>query len=463
MTNSQTSTDVVLRGEITFRNGSESLLTEEQLESLKKSSSGANPAFKNYERLLRSKPRLAYAKNFVKPDETVTLWSKQSDLVFPRGLYDKIVAMGIKVDDQTVSVPPSTPFVLNATLRDYQQDAINNVVKKKFGVLEAPTGSGKTIMALALSSTLQQRTLFIVHTKTLLKQTIEEVEKKFGFTPGLINGSKFDIKDFTVATVQTLINRTIPDGTFGLVIFDECHHVPANSFIKAASKLNVKHMYGLSATPTRSDGLTWALYATIGPTLHKVPKEALLKNNSIVRPKVIAIQTPYKPSKKFDPFDVASHLNDVSESKIRNDFVIKYIKDVFSKQPNIKPVILTDRVAHAELLAEELQEFNPILYHAQLPNKIQKEHLELIKESTGAFTIATYGAIGEGFDVPLWDTLFLATPFSSSSRLIQALGRVSRAAPGKTESYVHDFVDVHDEVLFNRYEKRRAAYDELGR
>jgi superfamily II DNA or RNA helicase len=434
----------------------------EEIEELKEACFGTNPAYKNYQMLLISKPKLAYAKNLPKPSETICLWKEENNgISFPRGLYSKIVSMGIPVDDITVDVVPTTPFVLNARLRDYQIEAIDKVTSSRFGVLQAPTGSGKTIMGLAIASTLQQKTIFIVHTKTLLKQTVEEVEKMFGFTPGIIGNGKFEIKDFTVATIQTLSNRQIPANTFGLAIFDECHHVPANSFLKIANSLKIKYMYGLSATPTRADGLTWALYATIGPTLHKIARNTLVQNNSIVPPKVIYVQTPYMPSKNFDAWDVAAHLNDVSECPIRNGFIVDYIKSVLDNNTSTKPVILTDRVNHVEYLAHVLAKYNPILYHAQLGTKQQRTALDAIKGSGGGFTIATYGAIGEGFDVPLWDTLFLATPFSSEARLIQVIGRVSRPAPGKTSSFVYDFVDIRDEVLSSRAEKRKRTYDQL--
>jgi superfamily II DNA or RNA helicase len=438
-------------------------LTADEIEKLKELSSGSNPAYKSYEKLIRLRPGLAYSKSYQVPPQTIQLWTEYSDSLLhlfevPRGLYKEVEKMGFKLVSSTVPVPAK--FELDAVLRLYQEEAVDEVTKERYGLLEAPTGSGKTIMGLAIATKLQQKTLFVVHTKTLLKQTINEVEKKLHIKAGVIGDGKYDIKDFTVATIQTLMRKPIPDNEFGLIIFDECHHVPATTFTKVARSIKAHYMYGLSATPTRPDGLTWALHATIGPTLYTVPREVLLKNKSIVKPQIITVPTPYKPTTVFDPFDVASHLNDIAQNEHRNLFLVSYIEKVFREHPETRPVILTDRINHVEYLAKALADKDPIIYHGQLGAKEQQTNLHLIKTTT-RLTIATYSSIGEGFDVPLWDTLFLATPFSSPVRLVQVIGRVSRPAPGKSTAYVHDFVDIYDSVLYSRYEKRQKAYDAL--
>lgn len=438
------------------------------LEALILITSGSNPAYKSYQRLLKLHPYLARSGKVVEPPKTINLLKIIEDDVgdtlyyeVPRGLYSFFVDRGHTIDDQTSS--RHTEFKLLVELRDYQIEAVDDIIANRFGYLTAPTGSGKTLMAFAIASRLKQKILFIVHTKTLLKQTVEGVKKYLGIDAGIIGDGKFEIKDFTVATIQTLLRRDSSTyrNEFGLIVLDESHHVPATTFTKVIGLFNAKYVYGLSATPEREDGLTWVLDAAIGPCLHEVNRDKLVTNKSIIKPKVIAIETPYIATKEYDPFDVAAHINAVSKDPIRNKFLVQYIEQVIKDYPNTKPVILTDRVAHAEWLAQQLSIHNPVLYHAQLTNKDQRERLEQIKNSDGVFTIATYTSIGEGFDVPLWDTLFLATPFSSTTRLIQVLGRISRPAIGKDKAYVHDFVDVNDQVLVSRYEKRKIAYQAL--
>lgn len=432
------------------------------LESMLTKCVGDNPAYSSHQKLIASKPYLQYSKIPVPPKQ-IKLVQKIGNLYnFPRGLYAELKSLGLNIQDLTVPVGASLPQ-LKISLRPYQTVAVDTITSQRYGILEAPTGSGKTIMALAIASKLQQKTLFIVHTKSLLKQTVAEVKLKLGVDPGVIGDGQFEIKDFTIAMVQTLLRRDLSAivASFGLVIFDECHHVPAKTFTTIATSFSCYYMYGLSATIDRSDGTSWVMYNTIGPLLHSVPRKELLDQKAIIKPQILTVCTPYRPAKQFDSFDVALHLNAIVVDDTRNNFIISYIDKVFREHPNIKPVILTDRINHVEMFAQVYKDKNPVVYHGQLNPKIQKINLEKIKNSSGVFTIATYTSIGEGFDVPLWDTLFLATPFSSTTRLIQVLGRISRPAAGKTTAYVHDFVDVYDSVLYSRFEKRKQAYDLL--
>lgn len=435
-------------------------LTETELADIKEKCSGSNPAFKAYERLVRVKPGIAYSKKYTIPPETIELWEERiKTLRIPRGMRSFVESLGFQMEDNTVSVP--TYFKSSITPRAYQLDAVAAVVAHSCGVLQARTGSGKTVMALMLVEELQEKTLFIVHTKALLNQTIAAIDKFLGEKAGVIGDGKYTIRNITVATIQTLIKKPPPHDTFGLVIFDECHHVPASTFIKVTNLFSAKYVYGLSATPQRPDGLSWALHASIGPLLHKVSDETLLKNKSVIKPKIIYVDTPYAPTIQYDPFDIASHLTDIANDKTRNAFIVNYIKDIFQQKPNIKPVILSERIAHTEYLAEVFKDMSPVLYHGQLGSKLQEERLKLITTTDGPFTISTYSSLAEGLDVPVWDTLFLVTPFASEIRAIQVIGRISRPAAGKSSCYVHDFIDVKDSVLFNRAEKRKRAYQSL--
>lgn len=436
-------------------------LTIDEINEIQTLTTGSNPAYKSYQRLVDSKPYLAYSKKIKIPDKELSLWREENqELIVPRGLYDHLVSKGFEVEDNTSS-KPITSLELKAVLRPYQDDAVLAVTSRNYGVLDAPTGSGKTVMAMGITAELKQKALFVVHTKTLLNQTIKEAELKLGIKPGIIGDGKFEIKDFTVGTIQTLLRRSIDPNEFGLILWDECHHIPATTFFTVTNKFAPRYSYGLSATPKRADGLTWVLDAAIGPTIHQVSKQDLIKNKSIIKPQILTVNTPYKPSREFDPFDISSHLNDITQDTTRNLFIIKYIENVFKQHPNIKPVILTDRIAHVELLAEAFKDKKPIIYHGQLSGSVQKERSEQIKNSDGAFTIATYSSVGEGYDVPLWDTLFLASPFSSPIRLIQVIGRISRPAKDKTTAFVHDFIDIHDSVLYSRYLKREKLYNSL--
>ncbi len=439
-------------------------IDQEYQDKLKELCTGANPEFGTWERTVAVRPGLRYSKKYPQPPRYLNLfrWDDKGNFIVPRGLLKTIKAdhPSAKVKPLLVAPLLSSPlkFVDGTTPRVYQEGAVGDVISENFGILEAPTGSGKTVMGLMIILKLGLKALFVVHTKRLLQQTINELRTKFDIEPGVIGDGKFEIKDVTVAMVQTMLRRDMKPycKEFGVVIFDECHHVPAKTFLELTKIFYAKHVYGLSATLEREDGLSWVLFKTIGPVLHKVNKKDLQAAGTILKPKVVPVNTPYKPTKSYDAFEVAQHINELAADILRNIFILNYIKTKL--QPNISSVILTDRVNHVEYLAEELKAYKPVIYHGQLSKKDQEAAAIAMKNGKHNLTIATYTSIGEGFDVPVWEQLFLATPFSSTTRLIQVLGRISRAAKGKTAAIVHDFVDVKDPLLVDRYKKRLKGY-----
>ncbi len=429
---------------------------ERNLETVHLNCIGENPAYSVFQRMCQLKP---WMSKMAPPDKEIILFTdKNKILTCPRGLLG-LLDIDSPIIDLTSNVP-IVGFTPTYKLRKDQEEAVDALLDGRFGILEAPTGSGKTLMGLEIANRLKQRTLFLVHTKSLLKQTIQEVKTKLGYDPGIIGDGKFIVKDFTVGTIQTLLRKdpsTYQD-LFGLVIQDEAHHIPCNSFTKIINSFRAKYVYGLTATPQRTDKLDWVLYSCIGPKGYVIDRNSLVDKNAIVHPQIITLNTPFIPSKEYQEFDIVAHINALTKDNIRNAFLIQSVDNVLRQNPDCRPVILTERIAHAEYLAEQFRGYNPVLYHGSLSKKQAEEALKEIKLNS-RLTISTYASIGEGFDVPLWDTLFITTPFTSPVRLIQIIGRVCRAAKGKDTAFVYDFVDVNDNVLYKRYLKRKGVYN----
>jgi superfamily II DNA or RNA helicase len=443
---------------------------EHLIDKYKALSTGKNPEYSVWERTVAVKPFLRYSKKYPQPPRTISLFSWDGeDLILPRGLLGDVVrdCPSAKFIDQRVTPKFDQPHNVNITLRDYQEQSVNAVLRNRgtivpetCGFLQAATGSGKTVMGLKVIADLGYKALFVVHTKRLLQQTLAEIKEKMNYEAGIIGDGKFEIKDITVAMIQTMLRRDMTPyaNSFGTVVIDEVHHVPAKAFIEVTKVFNAKHFYGLSATPERADGLTWALKQVVGPELHKVDKQKLQNAGAIIKPDVNRVDTPYIPSRTYDPFEVTKHIEDVSNNDKRNSFVVNFIKGKL--RPSVLSVILTERVDHVEFLYRELEDLGPVMYHGKLSKSIQEAAATAMKEGC-PLTIATYASISEGFDVPAWGQLFLVTPFSSATRATQALGRISRASKGKTKATVYDFVDLHDPLLLSRYEKRLKVYDNL--
>ncbi len=160
-------------------------------------------------------------------------------LIVPRGFVRQLATIArqhnvaFEWEDRTRELP-EIPFRFHGELRPYQEASVKAVRSRRFGTLQSPTGSGKTAMALFVIAERQQPTLVIVHTKTLLEQWRERITQFLGIPKkeiGVIGGGKCEIRDITVATVQSIYK--IADSIkryFGFVVVDEAHHCPSRTF-----------------------------------------------------------------------------------------------------------------------------------------------------------------------------------------------------------------------------------------
>jgi superfamily II DNA or RNA helicase len=193
---------------------------------------------------------------------------------------------------------PEVSFDFQGELRDYQYRAVDAVLRKDFGVLQAPTGSGKTTMALAVIAARRQPTLIIVHTKELAEQWRDRAVQFLGLDPaeiGMIGGGKFRIGDrLTVALVQSLYGRAAEVAEhIGHLVIDEVHHAPSRTFTEAVSAFDSWYMLGLSATPYRRDGMTQMIGWYVGPIVHRIDQGVLVQQGSLVKAQVIPVETNF--------------------------------------------------------------------------------------------------------------------------------------------------------------------------
>ena len=199
----------------------------------------------------------------------------------------------MEIDDQRLMLPPCG-YEFNGQLRPYQVQAVDGILGREFGVLEAGTGSGKTVMALAIIASRQQPTLVLVHTKELLYQWRDRIKTFLGIEAGLIGDGHLNIRPVSVGIVNTvrkqldsLVER------FGQVIVDECHRVPSTLFNEALRAFPAHYMLGLSATPYRRDGLDKIIAWYCGEHRAKVERTVLHEVGAVLRPKVHTVETGF--------------------------------------------------------------------------------------------------------------------------------------------------------------------------
>ncbi len=321
-------------------------------------------------------------------------------------------------------------FKFKGTLRDYQHKAVQGIVSRDFGVLEAGTGSGKTIVALSVIAERKQPTIIIVHTKELLYQWAERIEDFMGIPASLIGDGNFEIGPITVAIVNSASNHIneLPEN-FGQVIVDECHRVPASLFTNVVTCFDAKYSLGLSATAYRRETvLTQLIYFYMGSRSHRIDDSVLHESGAILRPE-IKFQTTGFYYKYRD--DYAAMMTALTLDEARNIHIADDVLKESTKSDGI--LIVSDRVAHCQRLAELIEEKGGKV--AVLTGKVSTDKrskiVKDIKSNTINILISTMQLIGEGFDAPGLSTLFLATPIKFSGRLKQVVGRILRPADGK--------------------------------
>ncbi len=385
----------------------------------------------------------------------------EDSLRFPRGFANqtvlwcrKIMREEPQIVDRRQQLAP-VDFSFRGTLRDYQQEAAEAVLRHDFGVLESGTGSGKTVIALAIIARRQQPTLVLVHTKELLHQWADRIGNFLDIEPGLIGDGNFSIQPVTVAIVNSARKRLaeLPE-RFGHICVDECHRVPATLFTDVVTSFNCRYSLGLSATAFRRDGLTKLINFYLGDGVHKVDPRKLQQSGAVLKPEYIQRATTFRYVYRGN---YQALLKALTNNNARNQQIVS---DVIEEAKTSAGTILvvSDRVKHCTELARLLKDQNMrvAVLTGNLPPEERTDLVAAIRNGEIKVLISTVQLIGEGFDCPDLQTLFLTTPIKFTGRLLQVVGRILRPASGK-QPKVYDYIDpVH--ILRSSAQARSLTY-----
>jgi superfamily II DNA or RNA helicase len=393
-------------------------------------------------------------------------------LVIPRGFTEQAKALlgraGISVTlGDRRRVLPEADFTFTGTLRDYQQEAIDAMLKRGFGVLEAPTGSGKTVMALACIAARKQPALIVVHTTELLHQWVARIETFLGIPAGEVGiigtGKQQAGERITVALIQSLYKcASEVSQHIGHLIVDECHRAPSRTFTEAVSAFDCKYMLGLSATPWRRDGLSRLLWWHLGDKVHAVPRQDLVEHGQILVADVVFRDTDFTTN--LDASEKYSLvLSFLTQDHHRNTLIAQ---DVAHEALNGSGVclVLSDRKSHCQTLTELLEGMGTdvAMLTGDTAAAERKRIVEAVNAGSIRVLVATGQLIGEGFDCKRLSTLFITTPVKFDGRVIQYLGRILRPAPGKARPKVFDYVDHQVGVLHASARGRARVYQGMA-
>ena len=369
-----------------------------------------------------------------------------SGLRFPRGFANRAIELcrnrGVEPEivDQRRRLEEHD-FQFLAELRPYQQQAVESICSRSFGVLEAGTGSGKTIMALAAVCRRRQPTIVIVHTKELLYQWRDRIEEFMNIEAGLIGDGKYEVRPLTVAIVNTARNRAeelVPE--FGHLIVDECHRVPATLFTDVVSRFDSYFLLGLSATAFRSDeGMTRLIYYFMGDRIHSVDPMQLKVSGAVLKPKIIRTTTDFSYAYRGD---YQALITALTRHEGRNRQIAADILNHVAGDPDSTALVVSDRVSHCQVFVDLLQrhQVSVQLLTGQIPPERRNQIVADVQSGRVQVLVATLQLISEGFDCSGLSSLFLTTPITFEGRLVQVIGRILRPAENKVPQ-VYDYVD----------------------
>lgn len=422
-------------------------------------------------------PEYYLARNMRKSVQDTPMWIQCFDedndyLMLPIGCRDTVEEIG-----ETYSVKINiidkrfTGHAIDAQfygdLRAKQLVAVEELLNFDNGILHANTAFGKTVAAIALIAERRINTLIIVDRVSLLEQWCERLsvflnipKKEIGVIGG---GKKKTTGNIDLAVSQSLFrNNTVSELVkgYGQIICDECHHVSAVGFEQILKTSPAKYKYGLTATLKRKDGKERIVLMQLGPVrykdLSKVSSE--LDHKVYVKDTGISAENIKKEHTTNELYDY------LYNNSIRNVQVVMDVRNCIDEKRY--PIILTERKEHIELLEKELE---PYVTVYKLYGGLKKKEKEAMMEGLlnlpddiKRVIIATSKYVGEGFDYPILDTLFLTLPISWSGRVKQYAGRLHRDYHEKKEVRIYDYLDSNIESAMKMYGRRSKGYRSMG-
>ena len=374
-------------------------------------------------------------------------------------------------------------------LRPEQDKALKELIKYDNGILHAATAFGKTVVSSAIIAQKKINTLIILESSALIEQWKDALEKFLNINEGL---PTYETKTGRVRKRKSLIGTLqgahdsmtgIIDiamagslckkgkyhkmmNEYGLVLIDECHHSASETIANVLKEVKAKYVYGVTATPKRGDGLEKINYMLIGPIRYSYTAKEKAKEQGIqhlVYPRFTRTVPPRGViTDKMHPNEAYEiiHNNDV-----RDEQIIEDVKNCVAAGRT--PVVLSRYKDHSEKFYERLKSYADHVF-LMTGNNSKKEHRKILEQmhqvdkNESLILIATGSLVGEGFDFPRLDTLFMATPVSFRGVVEQYAGRLNRDYAGKENVIIYDYVDNHIPMFNNMYMKRLRAYKQIG-
>jgi len=367
----------------------------------------------------------------------------------------------------------SINLTFNGQMRDYQTKVLNEYLKAiDFGtpdninkgngtaLIELWTGAGKTVLGLKIIEVLKKKTIIFVHKTFLKNQWIERIEQYLpGARIGTIQGQIVDIenKDIVLAMIQSISMKNYNESqfdSFGLSLYDECHHMSSEVFSNCLKKCNTLYGLGLSATMERKDGLTNVFKMYLGDICYKHSKNSSQDNVLVKAIDFIVngddeyneVERDFRGQVKY-----STMVSKISNFNLRSDFIVHILESEMFINPDQQFIVLAQTKNLLNYLYKALcyKNFAPVGFYI---GGMKDEDLK--KSESKKIILATFSMAAEALDIKSLTSLFLASP---KSDIVQAVGRILREK--HRNPLIIDLIDNHD-VFLNQFTKRRAFYNE---
>lgn len=414
-------------------------------------------------------------------------------IVLPRGLREEILkkfdnaGISYKIEDKRTK-GQELNISFRGELRESQIPAVETMLGNETGILHAATAFGKTVVCCDMIARRGISTLILVDRADLMNQWIKrldefldideelpEYQTKTGRTRkrksliGNLQGAHDTLTGIVdVAMIRSLKKK---DGfhpmlkEYAQVYFDECHHAASESAIEVLQEINAKYVYGVTATPKRGDGKEKINEFLLGPIRYRFTAKDRAEEQNIdhlVYPRFTRTVKPHHLSKTpygNDAYEL------IRNNDVRDEQIIRDVADCV--QAGRTPVVLTKYVDHANKLSERLKKYADRLIlltgaNGTKARRAQVKELNEVDDSDSLILVGTGSLLGEGFDFPRLDTLFMATPVSGENVVEQYVGRLNRDYDGKENVIVYDYVDSHIPKFDKMYAARLKAYKKIG-
>lgn len=326
------------------------------------------------------------------------------------------------------------------------------------GIISSPTGSGKTVIGIAIMAKLGFKTLIIVPNLILIQQWVDRLKTFSNMTDkdiGVCHGDKCQWEDKKV--VVGMIHSLSKEGryprefytAFGLGIWDEIHRLGAPTFAQSATLYSAKYRLGLTATPRRSDGMDKVFFYHVGTICAPAPKHG-------VKPKIVMLNyrgqdTNHHGCILGGTLSLGMYWNRVARSSSRNKFLTEVIMQPYEKDRHV--LVLTDRLSQVWALKGLIKSKG--VQDTDIGICVGKQKYGLDRK----IILATYGSAGLGMDVPILSALVLATPRAD---IEQAVGRILRSRTDGVQPVVLDIVDIASSIMVGWSKAREKFYRKVA-